>query len=67
MMPLIHISNLFTGMKNILKFKSPHFSRNIIVPENNSISVGGSVLIEFLFSPAIGSLGSLWKQILAIR
>lgn len=47
-MPLIHISDLFTDMKNVLKFKSPHFSRNIIiVPENNSISVGGSVLIEF--------------------
>lgn len=43
----------------LLRFKSPHFHSRIIVPENNSISVGGSLLLEILFSPAIGSLGSL--------
>lgn len=43
----------------LLRFKSPHFYSRIIVPENNSISVGGSLLLEILFSPAIGSLGSL--------
>lgn len=49
----------------LLRFKSPHFSTDIIVPENNSISVGGSILLKFLFSSAVGSLGSFGKQILS--
>lgn len=50
----------------LFRFKSPHFSSNIIIPEN-SISVGGSVLLEFIFSPAVASFGSLGKQNLSGR
>lgn len=56
-------------MKNTSCFwvglKAHSFSNKIIVPENDSISVGGSLLLEFLFSPTIGCIESFGIQILS--
>lgn len=45
----------------LFRFRSPHFCSKLLVREN-STSVGGSVLLAFLFSPAVASVGSFRKQ-----
>lgn len=60
------LSDVFADIRNtfcfLLRLKA-HVSLRI-VPENNSISVGGSLLSEFLFSRTVRSLGSFGKQII---